>query len=355
MLPGIPVTLLSGSFQQRAQVTSGADGRCWFYDTPADSYSLTYSSTAQYSAYYYGCYVATNVGQSNYVVVYLTKNPSQIQPQYGASLYSAPLFSRTGIPEAAYYSFLLYRAEPSQFVQVDSVGGLFQTNYLTITNFIAGKSYYWYVWGYDIWAHPVLYGQGNFYAGFSGPGGGTNQAGSDQRVFGVLQCGSCPITNVPVFMTNTTTHLAYSTVTDSRGWYDIEGIPAGTYNLVQADPTYLIQGLGTVTMPANADHRGVYYLIVRAGNLQPPAHSTATTHTPVFSWTGTTASVSYVVNVSSWSTGQTVFDRNTGTATLLTSPVSLANGDYSWSVTGYDLDGNKVLYGWGGKFTVAGP
>ena len=355
ILPGITVTLLNGMFQQRAQVTSGADGRCWFYDTPADSYSLTYPATLQYSASYSGCYVTASVGQSNSVNVYVTKNPSQLQPQYGATIYSAPLFSWSGIPEAAYYSFLLYRADPSQLVQVDGVNGLFQTNYLTTTNFVAGKYYYWYVWGYDIWAEPVLYGQGNVYTGFSGPGGGTNKAGGDQRVFGVLQCGDYPITNAVIFMTNTTTHVAYGTLTDARGWFDIEAIPAGTYNLTQPDSTYMMQALASVTMPSGAGHQGVYYLIARAGNMQPAAHSTVTTHTPVFSWTGTAASANYVVNVSSWNTGAAIFNQNTGTATTLPSPVALANGDYSWNVTGYDVDSNEVLYGWGGKFTVQGP
>ena len=355
ILPGMTVTLLNGMFQQRAQTVSGADGRCWFYDTPMDSYSLTYPSTMQYSAYYYGCSVTTNVGQSNSVNVYVTKNPSQIQPQYGASIYSAPVFSWTGIPEAVYYSFLLYRAEPSQLVQVDGANGLFQTNFWTTTNFVPNKYYYWYVTGFDIWAQPVLYGEGNVYSFFNGSGGGTNHAGCDQRVFGVLQCGDYPIANATIFMTNSTTHSAYVSATDARGWFDIEGIPAGTYNLIQPDNTYIWQALNTVIMPANAGHQGVYYLIARAGNMQPAAHATVNTHYPVFSWTGTAAAASYLVNVANWNTGQTIFNQNTGTATTLPSPVALANGDYSWSVTGYDVDDNEVLYGWGGKLTVQGP
>ena len=355
VLPGMTVTLLNGMFQQRAQVVSDTNGCCWFYDTPADSYFLTYPSTMQYSAYYYNCSVTANVGQSNSVNVYVTKNPSQIQPQYGVSIYSAPTFSWTGIPEAVYYTFQLYRADTSQLVQLDGVSGLFQTNYLTTTNFVSGKYYYWYVTGYDIWAQPVLYGQGNVYSYFNGPGGGTNHVGSDQRVFGVMQCGDYPITNATIFMTNTTTHSAYVTLTDTRGWFDIEGIPVGTYNLIQPDTTYIWQALATVSMPASAGHQGIFYLIARAGNMQPAAHSTVNTHTPVFSWTGTAFVASYTVNVASLSTGQTIINQGNLTSTTLPSPVALANGDYSWSVTGYDVDGNVVLSGNGGKFTVQSP
>ena len=355
VVSGITVNLMNGSYQQRAQVVSGADGRCWFYDMPADSYSLSYNASVQYKPYDYGTYVTANVGQSNAVNVYLAKNPTSVQPQPGASVSSAPTFSWAGIPEAAYYQFILYRADASQLTQVDSVPGLLQTYYLTTTNFEAGKSYYWSLVGYDIWAQPVLYSFCNFYAQFSGPGGGTNKAGGDQRVFGVLQCGNSPITNTIVYMTNTTAHVKYATLTDSSGWFDIEGIPAGTYNLIQPDTTYIWQALATVSMPANAGHQGIFYLIARAGNMQPAAHSTVNTHTPVFSWSGNTAVVSYVVLVTGWSTGLTIFSQNTGTATTLPSPVSLANGDYFWSVSGYDADGNQVLSGVGGRFTVAGP
>ena len=355
VLSGITVNLLNGGFQQQAQAVSGTDGRCWFYDMPADSYSLSYNASAQYAPYYYGTYISANVGQSNSVNVYLAKNPTSVQPQYGTWVYSAPTFTWAGIPEAAYYQFILYRADPSQLTQIDSVVGLLQTNYLTTTNFVSGNHYYWSLIGYDIWAQPVLYSFYNFYAQFSGPGGGTNKAGGDQRVFGVLQCGDYPITNAMIFLTNTTIHVAYGTLTDSRGWFDIEAIPAGTYNLIQPDTTYIWQALGTVSMPANAGHQGVYYLIARAGNMQPAAHGTVNTHTPVFSWTGIAAAASYIVNVANWNTGQTIFNQNTGTATSLSSPVSLANGDYSWNVTGYDVDSNEVLYGWGGKLTVAGP
>jgi hypothetical protein len=236
--------------------------------------------------------------------------------------------------------------------QVDSVAGLLQTNYLTTTNFESGKFYYWNLTGYDIWAQPVLYYFGNFYSQFSGPGGGTDKAGSDQRVFGVLQCGNNPITNSIIYMTNTTAHVKYVTLTDSRGWFDIEGIPAGNYTLIQPDTNYMIQAMTFVTMPSGAGHQGVWSLIANLTNLQPARHSTVTTHTPVFSWTGTAASAYYVVSVTS---GPVTFSQNNGTATTLPSPVSLPNGIYFWNVTGYDADGNEVSYAFGGQFTVAGP
>ena len=114
----------------------------------------------------------------------------------------------------------------------------------------------------------------------------------------------------------------------------------------------MIQAMTFVTMPSGAGHQGVWSLIANLTNLQPARHSTVTTHTPVFSWTGTAASAYYVVSVTS---GPVTFSQNNGTATTLPSPVSLPNGIYFWNVTGYDADGNEVSYAFGGQFTVAGP
>lgn len=344
ILAGMQVSLVpSSTWQTRAQAVTGLDGRCYFYGMPPDDYYVEYPDSAVYSAGYWDSQIIDGVQQTNRMDVYVTKRPVVMQPT--GTISSAPTFLWNSIPEAAYYSFDLYASGAS--TPLDSVSGLFQTNYQTTANLVANQSYYWFAAGYNIRGEPVLRGQGNFLSGFTGPGGGTNKAGCDQRLFGVIQWGKYPVAGVGIHLSNSTNNtLYYPTTTDSQGWYLFEGVAAGLYSLVLESTNYTGQTLSSyVLMPDYAGHFGVYYLSKPAANMQPAAHTTVHSSTPIFSWSGAPECAIYTVTVRNWNTGVTIFTQPNLTANSLLSPVALANADYFWSVQGFDSDGNMLLTG----------